>query len=408
MGIYALKINKLQWSGIMEQIKLKLHQIKNPATGQTFEAEGRWELITMEGQQLIAQYNRDGISPSEKRVIEIDIQQALVGLVAVDDIMVKTTSSQSKDVFKALDSQVKEKPAEALASQPAQIKTGHGTVGNKRSVPGVGKLIAVGSGKGGVGKSTFTANLAIALAQKGHRVGVIDADIYGPSLPMILGKRDEKPRSNSDKKIIPVEAWGIKFMSFGFFINEADPVIWRGPMLGGVLNQFLFDVDWTGTDYLIIDLPPGTGDIQLSMIQNANVDAAIIISTPQDIALLDAKKGLEMFKKLNLPILGMVENMTSFICHTCGTEHHIFGKGGVDKAVAELQTTLLAKIPLEIDLRSASDKGEPYMAQAPYKGRAVYEAFMQVATKVEDFFAPVAPLQPAKSGLFSKLMGLNK
>jgi ATP-binding protein involved in chromosome partitioning len=149
-------------------------------------------------------------------------------------------------------------------------------------------------------------------------------DIYGPSQPMIFGKRAEKPMANSDKKILPIESYGIKFMSFGFFINEQEPVIWRGPMLGGVLNQFLFDTDWSGIDYLLIDLPPGTGDIQLSMIQNAHVDGAIIISTPQDIALLDAKKLLEMFKKMNLPVVGMVENMSSFICNNCNAEHHIF------------------------------------------------------------------------------------
>jgi ATP-binding protein involved in chromosome partitioning len=390
---------------MIESIQAKLQQIKNPATGKTFQQENRWKHIGLEGQKLVAEYNRDGISPMEKRQIEKDIQEALQGLVGVDDILVKTTSSQSQDVFKALD---KEAPAaKPPQEQPAQIKTGHGPVGNKKPVPGVGKIIAIGSGKGGVGKSTFTANLAITLAQMGHSVGVIDADIYGPSLPMILGKREEKPRSNSERKIVPVESWGIKFMSFGFFINESDPVIWRGPMLGGVLNQFLFDVDWNGTDYLLIDLPPGTGDIQLSMIQNAQVDGAIIISTPQDVALLDAKKGLEMFKKLNLPIVGMVENMSSFICDKCGSEHFIFGKGGVEKAVEDLHTTLLAKIPLEMDLRTGSDTGRPYMAQAQYKGRAVYEAFQEVASKVERFFSPEQQ-PPNKSGFFSKVLGLNK
>lgn len=271
----------------------------------------------------------------------------------------KTTSSQSQDVFKALDSAPTKKVEETT---PAQIKAGHGTVGNKRPVPGVGKIIAIGSGKGGVGKSTFTANLALALRRQGHSVGIIDADIYGPSLPMIFGKRDEKPRSNAERKIIPVDAHGIRFMSFGFFINESDPVIWRGPMLGGVLNQFLFDVDWTGTDYLLIDLPPGTGDIQLSMIQNAHVDGCIIISTPQDVALLDAKKGLEMFRKMNLPIIGMVENMSAFICDGCGKTHHIFGKGGVEEAVKQLNTKLIGSIPLEISLRAGSDEGVPYMS----------------------------------------------
>jgi len=266
--------------------------------------------------------------------------------------------------------------------------------------------LIVMSGKGGVGKSTFTANLALTLSKLGHKVGIIDADIYGPSQPMIFGKRDEKPHSNSERKIVPVESYGIKFMSFGFFINENDPVIWRGPMLGGVINQFLFDVDWNGLDYLLIDLPPGTGDIQLSMVQNAHVDAAIIVSTPQDIALLDATKGVEMFRKLNLPILGMVENMTSFICTSCGSEHHIFGAGGVSKAVEKLGIEMIGQIPLELELRTGSDNGKPYMTQENLADRPVWKAFFEVAQKVDGYFNP-SPKQ-SKPGFFSRVLGLNK
>jgi ATP-binding protein involved in chromosome partitioning len=390
---------------MIDEIKRKLNAIKNPVTGETFEKENRWQHISMNGEKLVAEYNRDGISPSEKRVVEGEIANSLSDLVGLENIMIKTVSTQSQDVFNALDKQ-SPAPEKAPSTTPAQLKTGHGTIDKKKPVPGVQKIIAIGSGKGGVGKSTFTANLALTLANMGHKVGVIDADIYGPSLPMIFGKRDEKPRSNSEKKIIPVEAYGIKFMSFGFFINEQDPVIWRGPMLGGVLNQFLFDVDWTGLDYLLIDLPPGTGDIQLSMIQNAHVDGAIIISTPQDIALLDAKKGAEMFKKLNLPIIGMVENMSSFICHHCGTEHHIFGEGGVAKAVEQLELNFLGAVPLEIELRTGSDKGEPYMTQTRFRGRPVWKSFENVALKVDQFFQ--LPPEQGKSGFFSKILGLNK
>ncbi len=393
---------------MLDDIKKRLGQITNPATGKNFNEENRWQDIRMDGAKLVAQYNRDGISPAEKRVIEGEIQKALDGIVGVENIMVKTTSTQSQDVFKALDQKPTPAQKVPVETQPAQIKAGHGTVGNKKSVPGVGKVIAIGSGKGGVGKSTFTANLAMSLSKKGYKVGVIDADIYGPSLPMIFGKRDEKPRSNSEKKIIPVEAFGIKFMSFGFFINEQDPVIWRGPMLGGVISQFLFDVDWNGTDYLLIDLPPGTGDIQLSMVQNAHVDGTIIVSTPQDIALLDAKKGLEMFKKLNLPVIGMVENMSSFICNHCGTEHHIFGEGGVSHAVPALGVDLLGQIPLEIELRTGSDNGVPYMSQDAFEGRPVWKGFMDVAGKVENFFGGGIAPQPSKPGLFSKMFGLGK
>jgi ATP-binding protein involved in chromosome partitioning len=392
---------------MIDEIKKRLNQLINPASGKTFEDERRWKHVSMDGDKLVAEYNRDGISPVEKRVIESEIAKVLNDLLEIDNIMVKTTSTQSQDVFKALDRKTEAATAPTAPSQPAQIKAGHGTIDKKKPVPGVGKIIAIGSGKGGVGKSTFTANLALSLVRQGKKVGVIDADIYGPSLPMIFGKRDEKPRSNSEKKIIPVESFGVKFMSFGFFINEGDPVIWRGPMLGGVLNQFLFDVDWTGLDFLLIDLPPGTGDIQLSMIQNAHVDGVIIISTPQDIALLDAKKGLEMFKKLNLPVIGMVENMSSFICSSCNTEHFIFGQGGVAKAVKQLEVPFLGSIPLELELRSGSDEGVPYMTQEKFTGRAVWKAFEDIAHKVDIFFQP-APLEQPKAGFMSKILGLNK
>jgi ATP-binding protein involved in chromosome partitioning len=389
---------------MLEEIQLRLNKIKNPSNGKTFVDERRWQHVALEGEKLIVQYNRDGISPAEKRTVEVEIQKAVEGLIGIENILVKTTSSQSQDVYKAIQGNA-EDPGKS-PTQAAQLKTGHGTVGNKKPVPGVGKILAIGSGKGGVGKSTFTANLALTMASKGLKVGIIDADIYGPSQPMIFGKRDEKPRSNSDRKIIPVDAFGIRLMSFGFFINETDPVIWRGPMLGGVLNQFLFDVDWSGTDYLLIDLPPGTGDIQLSMIQNTHVDGAIVISTPQDIALLDAKKGLEMFKKMNLPIIGMVENMTSFICTNCGTEHRIFGEGGVKKAVEQLEVKMVGQIPLEIDLRLSSDSGFPYMAQERFNDRLVWKAYLETAEKVLSFFDSSSP--QAKQGFFSKILGLNK
>ncbi|MFA5583176.1 MAG: Mrp/NBP35 family ATP-binding protein [Bacteriovoracaceae bacterium] len=390
----------------MEKIKELLDQIKNPQTNKTITEEQRWQNIDLKEGKLIIQYQRDGISPQDKRVIENHIHEILAGLEGINEILVKTTSTQSQDVFNALDN----KPAPAKASAPAaSLKTGHGPAANKKPVPGAKKVIAIGSGKGGVGKSTFTANLAMALSRQGLKVGIIDADIYGPSMPMIFGKRNEKPRATEDKKIVPIESCGIQFMSFGLFIDENDPVIWRGPMLGGVLNQFLFDVDWKGLDYLLIDLPPGTGDIQLSMVQNTHVDGTIVISTPQDIALLDATKGLEMFKKLEIPVIGMVENMSSFICSDCGKEHHIFGDGGLEKAAQNLGVNLLGKVPLEIELRTGSDIGKPYMSDSQFEGRPVWNAFTAIAEKVNGFFNhPVPPKQDEKSGFFSKILGFGK
>lgn len=390
----------------MEHVKNLLGQIKNPQTGKTLTEENRWQHIDLNDGILTIQYQRDGISPQDKRVIENHIQEAMSELNDIKEVLVKTTSTQSQDVFKALDN----KPQAAKpAATAATIKTGHGPAANKKPVPGVKNIIAIGSGKGGVGKSTFTANLALALAKDGHKVGIIDADIYGPSMPMIFGKRAEKPRATEAKKIVPIDAYGIKFMSFGLFIEENDPVIWRGPMLGGVLNQFLFDVDWGDLDYLLIDLPPGTGDIQLSMVQNTHVDGTIVISTPQDIALLDATKGLEMFKKLEIPIVGMVENMSSFICSGCGKDHHIFGDAGVEKASAKLGVNLLGKIPLEIELREGSDIGKPYMSSNQFEGRPVWNAFSEIAKKVHHSLYPSDDKTTGqKPGFFSKILGLGK
>lgn len=379
-----------------EQILQRLAPIKNPVTGKTLSSENRWKDVLIDQQKVTITYARDGISPQDKRLIEKMAVECLAGLVVEDDLTLRSISNDSNDVYKAVGAPAAENAA------PAQIKTGHAAPMAKKSVPGVGKVIAIGSGKGGVGKSTFTVNLATTLANMGKKIGIIDADIYGPSVPMLMGKRFEKPMANSNKKIVPIEAHGVRFISFGLFVEEKDPVIWRGPMLGGVLNQFLFDADWEGLDYLFIDLPPGTGDIQLSMVQNSHVDGAIIISTPQDVALLDATKGLEMFRKLNLPILGMVENMSSFICSNCQHEHFLFGEAGVEKAVEKLGVPFLGKVPLEIELRQSADKGTPYMANPSYTGRPVARAFEAVAAKVDEYFNPGSPVKP---GLFSKLFG---
>mgnify|MGYP003392873277 FL=1 len=380
----------------------KLSYIKNPVTGLTFTAEKRWKDIRVNDDgTVVITYARDGISPQEKKLIEKMIAETLSTLVPEDKLSLMSVSDSSADVYRAVGGETTVAPAAA-----AQIKTGHAGPAAKKPVPGVGKIIAIGSGKGGVGKSTFTVNLACSLARAGKKVGIIDADIYGPSVPMLMGRRKDKPMASPEKKIIPIEAHGIRFMSFGLFVEENDPVIWRGPMLGGVLNQFLFDTDWNGIDYLFIDLPPGTGDVQLSMVQNTHVDGVIIISTPQDVALLDATKGLEMFRKLNLPIIGMVENMSSFICSKCGEEHFLFGHGGVEKAVETLGVSFLGKVPLELELRQSADAGNPYMANPAYEGRPVARAFQSVAGRVEQFFNPGAPNDAAgKTGLFSKIFG---
>ncbi|NDV49639.1 Mrp/NBP35 family ATP-binding protein [Salipiger sp. PrR003] len=224
--------------------------------------------------------------------------------------------------------------------------------------PGVKKLIAIGSGKGGVGKSTVSSNLAVALARAGKTVGLLDADIHGPSQPRMFGV-SKRPASPDGKTIIPLEAHGVTLMSIGFMLPEDKAVVWRGPMLMGALQQMLMQVEWGELDVLLIDLPPGTGDVQLSLGQKSELDGAIVVSTPQDVALIDAKKALDAFATLNVPVLGMIENMSAFVCPGCGLESHIFGHGGVAAEAARLNLPVLAQLPIDLDTRLAGDGGAP-------------------------------------------------
>ncbi|MFL9609077.1 iron-sulfur cluster carrier protein ApbC [Methylobacillus sp. Pita2] len=231
-------------------------------------------------------------------------------------------------------------------------------------IPNVKNIIAVASGKGGVGKSTTAVNLALALAAEGARVGILDADIYGPSQPQMLGLSG-KPESTDGKSMEPLEHYGVQAMSIGFLVDVDTPMVWRGPMVVGALEQLLRDTRWRDLDYLVVDLPPGTGDIQLTLAQKVPVTGAIIVTTPQDIALLDARKGLKMFEKVGIPILGIVENMSTHICSQCGHEEHIFGAGGAARMCADYDTELLGSLPLDIRIREETDGGKPTVVADP-------------------------------------------
>ncbi|RNF34581.1 Mrp/NBP35 family ATP-binding protein [Paracoccus methylarcula] len=244
-------------------------------------------------------------------------------------------------------------------------------------IPGIARIIAVASGKGGVGKSTVAANLACALAQQGWRVGLLDADVYGPSQPRMLGVSG-RPASPDGKTILPMRNHGVTMMSIGLMTNEDQAVVWRGPMLMGALQQMLTQVQWGALDILLVDLPPGTGDVQMTLCQKAQVDGAIIVSTPQDIALLDARKGIDMFRQMKVPILGMVENMSTHICSRCGHEEHVFGHGGVASEAAKLNVPLLAEVPLDLQIRLASDGGAPITVSQPDSAQA--RAFHDIAS----------------------------
>jgi len=248
-----------------------------------------------------------------------------------------------------------------------------------QKIPGIDRILAIASGKGGVGKSTVSANLACALAQQGRRVGLLDADVYGPSQPRMLSVSG-RPASPDGKTILPMRNHGVTMMSIGLMTNEDQAVVWRGPMLMGALQQMMTQVQWGALDVLIVDLPPGTGDVQMTLAQKAQVDGAIIVSTPQDVALLDARKGIDMFNQLKVPIIGMIENMSTHICTNCGHEEHVFGHGGVAAEAAKMGVPLLAEVPLDLQIRLASDGGAPITVSQPDSPQA--QSFQAIARKL--------------------------
>lgn len=237
---------------------------------------------------------------------------------------------------------------------------------------GVKHIIAIASGKGGVGKSTLTTNLALSLSNKNFKIGILDADIYGPSQPRMLGLSDKKPKQTAAGKISTVDKYNIKCMSIGFLIDEDKPMVWRGPMVQGALEQLIKDVEWGELDILLIDMPPGTGDVQLTMSQRVPLSGAIIVSTPQDIALIDARKGLNMFKKVNVPIVGIVENMSYYICPNCDSKAQIFGHGGAKQTSENMSVKFLGEIPLDIKIRINSDQGEPNKTLLENESSGIY------------------------------------
>jgi ATP-binding protein involved in chromosome partitioning len=254
------------------------------------------------------------------------------------------------------------------------------TIEDQPMLAGVRNIIAVASGKGGVGKSTTTVNLALALAKLGAKVGILDADIYGPSQGLLLGIGAKRPNVRDQKYMLPNEAYGIKSMSMAYLVTEQTPMVWRGPMATGALQQLLFQTDWQALDYLFVDMPPGTGDIQLTLSQKVPVSGAVIVTTPQDIALLDAKKAIEMFNKVNVPILGVVENMAVHHCSHCGHQEHIFGEGGGERIAKDYGSELLGALPLALSIREQADSGKPTVVAEP-EG-AIAQHYLTIAQKM--------------------------
>src|SRR4029077_15244546 len=263
-------------------------------------------------------------------------------------------------------------PAAAAAAQRA-----HGAV----AVPGVGAIIAVASGKGGVGKSTVAVNLALGLRDLGLRVGVLDADIYGPSTPRLFAIKG-KPQTKGGTRLMPMDGYGLKVMSIGFLVEEETPMIWRGPMVMSALSQMLREVEWGELDVMVVDMPPGTGDAQLTMAQQVPLRGAVIVSTPQDLALVDARRGIAMFRRVNVPVLGIVENMSTFVCPHCGGRTDIFGHGGARREAERLGVPFLGEVPLDLAIRETSDAGRPVVATDPDREHAAI--FRRIAERVRD------------------------
>src|SRR6266511_4267755 len=308
--------------------------------------------------------------------------------IAVDLVLGYPAKSQHEAIRKLVQAQLAALPGTGKVTVAISHKiVSHTVQRGVKLIPGVKNIVAVASGKGGVGKSTTAVNLALALAAEGASVGVLDADIYGPSQPMMLGITG-RPESKDGKTLEPMMGHGIQAISIGFLIDIDTTMVWRGPMVTQALEQLLKDTRWKDVDYLIVDMPPGTGDIQLTLAQKVPVTGAVIVTTPQDIALIDARKGLKMFEKVGIPILGVVENMSFHICPQCGHESHIFGSGGAERMSREYGTELLGQLPLDEAIRSQADSGRPTVVADP-DGK-IAEIYREIARKTAVFVAQKA------------------
>ena len=301
--------------------------------------------------------------------------------VSLDIELGYPAKTQIDGVRRAVIAQLRTIPGIGNISANVTVKiVSHSVQRGLKPMPGVKNIIAIASGKGGVGKSTTAVNLALALVQEGAVVGLLDADIYGPSQPQMLGLTGQQPQSTDGESMEPLEAYGLQAMSIGFMIDVDSPMVWRGPMVTQALEQLLNQTAWRDLDYLIVDMPPGTGDTQLTLAQKVPVTGAVIVTTPQDIALIDARKGLKMFEKVGIPILGLIENMSIHICAKCGNEEHIFGQGGGAQMCKDYDTELLGSLPLELSIRELADAGKPTVVGAPDSRAA--EIYRSIARRI--------------------------
>lgn len=358
---------------VRDQILSRLAGIRDPERGRDVVASGRISGLTVDEAgiaRIMVETTPDRAAATEPLRREIEQAAASVAGVTRAAAVLTAERTPGRGPGQAPRGGAGHGHGHGHSHAPAGPASGSATgpaAGQRPSapvVPGVTAIIAVASGKGGVGKSTLAVNLALALQARGLKTGILDADVYGPSIPRMLGLQG-RPDSPDGKRITPKIGWGLKAMSIGLMVEEDTPLIWRGPMVQGALDQFLRETDWAPLDVLVLDMPPGTGDVQLSIAQRVPLAGAVIVSTPQDIALLDARKGLAMFRKVEVPILGLVENMSWFTCPHCGGRSDIFGHGGARDEALKLGLPFLGAVPLDLDVRIMSDEGRPVVAVAP-------------------------------------------
>jgi len=359
--------------------------------------------IEFEDGEVIIELNLSGLSREARHGLEDEVVKAVAALEGIQEVSLDV-SSADVDAPKAAPAPsdpgitVTHGHSSQAAAKPAQTPT---VKPPTSALADVKNLIGIASGKGGVGKSTVAANLALALQAKGAKVGLCDIDIYGPSIPIQMGVVDAKPTVSTDhKKFVPVDAYGIKVMSIGFLVDEDTPVIWRGPIVSSVVKQFLEDVVWGELDYLVIDMPPGTGDAQLTLSQTAPLTGAVIVTTPSELALVDAQKGLQMFRKVEVPVLGLVENMSHYICGSCGDKSEPFSSGGTARLSEQFNVEVLAQLPLDHTIQRGSDNGKPVVSAEPDSPQA--GAFLALA----DALIKKVPFEAqTKKGVLSSLFG---
>ena len=344
----------------VDQLRSVLRAVRDPASGKDIIAAGLLDSLEVRGSLVQVALRTDRAGAAAMEAVCREAESLLARQPGVTNATAVLTAHRPE-------------PAPPPGAKP----------GKARLLPDVRSIVAVASGKGGVGKSTTAVNLAVALAQQGHRVGLLDADIYGPSLPRMLGLA-AKPEVR-DGRMVPLRAWGLLAMSIGFLVDPDTAMIWRGPMVMGALEQMMGQVEWGALDILVVDMPPGTGDAQLTMAQRVTLSGAVIVSTPQDIALIDARRGVRMFEKTLVPVLGLIENMSTFSCPHCGHTTELFGHGGARREAEALGVPFLGEIPLLLDIRTTSDAGTPITASAPDSPAA--RAYAAIAARIWDSLA---------------------